>query len=233
MEAPLAQKQVLEVATAAALDSAVVERVRGGDRALFEVLMRRHNRRVYRALRAVLGRARAGELEDAMQQTWLRAFAALDAFEGASSFATWVTRIAVNEGLDRLRRKDPGAGAPLELVDASTLPSHAARADDRAESREALAVLERAIDALPTAYRAVVMLRDVEQLSTAEAADALGITEEAVRVRLHRARRALHQHLEAQLGQAAREAFPFGGSHCDGVVAAVMAAIGVPPGKAG
>lgn len=211
----------------AAPDEELVRRVRGGDTALFEVLVRRHNRRVFRTLRAVLGRAGAQDVEDAMQQTWLRAFAALGGFEGTSSFSTWLTRIAVNEGLGRLRRR-PAGGEPRELLDETLAPVPPPDAAARVEAREALAVLERAIDRLPPAYRAVVMLRQVEELSTAEAAEALGASEEAVRIRLHRARLALRDAVVDELGRGAREAFPFGGAHCDRMVAFVMAAITAP-----
>jgi RNA polymerase sigma-70 factor (ECF subfamily) len=204
-------------------DGELVRRVVAGDRAMFELLMRRHNPRVYHAIRSIL--RDESEIEDAMQQTYLLAYAHLSDFAGASSFATWLTRIALHEALGRARRPSRlvpvgDAGLPEDTVKA---PPESP--EDHAASSEAARHLERCIDRLPAIYRAVVILRDVDQLTTAEAAEALGVTEETVRIRLHRARAALRAALAEDLARGAAEAFPFLAPRCDRVVTRVMAAL--------
>jgi RNA polymerase sigma-70 factor (ECF subfamily) len=205
-------------------DGEIVERVRAGEKALFEVLMRRHNPRVYRAIRSIL--RDESEVEDAMQQTYLQAYAALGDFEGASAFSTWLTRIAINEALGRLRKR-----SRLAIVDdpdeeaEDTVSAPPETPEDRAATSEAMGLVERAIDRLPMHYRTVFMLREVDQLSTAETAKALDLTEEAVKIRLHRARAALRETLSEHVDRAAPSAFPFFAPRCDRVVAAVMSHI--------
>lgn len=206
-------------------DAEIVRCVRAGEVALFEILMRRHNPLVYRTIRSLL-RSEA-DVEDAMQQAYLRAFAHLGDFHGESAFSTWLVRIALNEALGRIR-----AGTRVSLVEdvpepqepLTTGPIHSPEV--RASAREAIDLVEQAVDALPAPFRSVFMLRDVQALSTAEVADALGITEEAVRVRLHRAHVALREALFARVRTSAREAFPFLAPRCDRIVAGVLGRIG-------
>ncbi len=216
--------QVPPVAGSAPSDLEIVRRVRGGELALFELLIRRHNPRVYRAIRALL--REEAEVEDAMQQTYLLAFARLDEFAGAAAFSTWLTRIAINEALGRLRRtgRVERLDAPEAEDEAPGPPDRSP--EDRAAGHEAMAFLQRALDRLPPAHRVVFMLRDVQELSTAEAAEALGISDDLVKVRLHRARRALREELADATGQAYAEAFPFLAPRCDRIVAAVMPRLG-------
>ncbi|MGC3996694.1 MAG: RNA polymerase sigma factor [Anaeromyxobacter sp.] len=202
-------------------DAQVVGRVLAGETALFELLIRRYNGRVYRALRAIL--RDEAEVEDAMQQAYVRAYVHLAEFRGEASFSTWLTRIAVNEGLGRLRA--PVREVPLELgADAAT---EGPSPEEAAAARETMTLLERAIDGLAVHHRTVYVLREVEGLSTAEVARVLGITEDAAKVRLHRARLALRDGLAEAVGEAAPAAFRFLAPRCDRVVAAVMGALAV------
>ena len=205
-------------------DDEIVRRVLEGDLPLYELLMRRHNQRVYRAIRSIL--RDDSECEDVMQEAYVRAYEHLHQFEGRAQFSTWLTRIAVNEALRRLAargRMDPldmpfdGEDDPmlLTVTDARTPELHASRA-------EAAALLEQAILALPQAYRAVLMLRDVEEMSTAETAEALSLTESNVKVRLHRAHDLLREELYARAGATAPQAFGFHAVRCDRVVGAVL-----------
>jgi RNA polymerase sigma-70 factor, ECF subfamily len=222
MEAVRLAPEVLKAGLEALSDAEVARRVVGGDRASFEILMRRHNTRVWRAIRSVL--RDEADAEDAMQQAWLSAYQHLGQFQGGSAFTTWLTRIALNEGLARLRRSDP-LGAAAEL-DEDTMDATASAPPDperRAAGRQLAALVEEAIDGLPVNHRTVVMLREVEGLSTAEAAEALGVSEEVVKVRLHRARQALREALWARTGAAAGEAFTFLAPRCDRMVASVFA----------
>lgn len=206
----------------ATLDEAeVVRRVRSGETALFEVLIRRHDQRVYRTVRSIL--MDEDEAEDAMQQAWIKAYLHLDEFEGTAAFSTWLVRIAANEALGRLRRRSRLAPVPEEQEE--TMPAIAEGPEERAAAREAVRLVERAVDRLPAPYRAVFMLRDVEGLSTAETATALGIAEDATKVRLHRARAMLRRTLTDLTGTAATQAFPFLAPRCNRMVESVMAAI--------
>lgn len=170
-------------------DDELVARVRAGAFAAFEGLVRRHARRVHRAVRSIL--RDEADVEDAVQQTFLQAFAAIGRFEGASTFSTWVTRIAVNEALMRARaaRRGPVLVAP----DPDALASGASGPEEQAEAREALGAVRRAVYRLPPHHREVFLLRYVEGLSVTQAAARLGITAVAVKLRLSRTRRVLRR----------------------------------------
>jgi RNA polymerase sigma-70 factor (ECF subfamily) len=202
-------------------DDDIVDRVRGGCTDAFELLMRRHNQRLYRAVRAVL--RDEAETEDVLQETYVRAFMHLDQFLGRARFATWLTRIAVHEALHRRQRR-----ARFTDIDevAETLASPSPGPERGAADGELRQFLEAAIDRLSADFRTVFVLRDVEGLSTAETAESLEIPAETVKTRLHRARRQLQQHLDRRVGESVREVFAFGFVRCDRLVGAVMERIG-------
>jgi RNA polymerase sigma-70 factor (ECF subfamily) len=204
-------------------DEEVVSRVTQGQTALFELLMRRHNERVYRAARAIL--RNDSEAEEVMQQAYVNAYAHLRQFAGRASFATWLTRIVVNEALARVRRQrrympmdsDPDVfEAPAAVTDSSENP------EAQAYQRELRSILEAAVDRLPDGAREVFVLREVQGLSTSETAEVLSIREDAVKARLSRARHALRTDLIRALGSVGPTAFSFGQSRCDRIVSAVM-----------
>jgi RNA polymerase sigma-70 factor (ECF subfamily) len=203
-------------------DEAVVERVRGGDTALYEILMRRNNQRLYRTIRAILRDDR--DVEDVMQQAYIDAYLHLDQFRGTAKFATWLTRIAVNRALRSLRR-----GPELVTADETAVFERTAadRIDPEHEmyGHELKAVLESLIEQLPDPFRVVFVMREVEGLSTAETAACLEINEETVKTRLHRAKRLLREQLDRSLGPAASSVYAFHLSRCDRVVSGVMAHI--------
>ena len=216
-------------------DERVVERVRAGDHALFEILMRRHNQRVFRLVRPVLGDD--DEAADVLQETWVRAFEHLGQFAGRASFPTWVSRIALHEAWARLRRRRrlvPTAldGDETERAPAFTPPPRSPEATS--EQRELAALLQAAVERLPLPLRMVFVLRDVEGMSTHETAELLGISNDNAKVRLHRARAALRGDLERRLGAEAPRLYGFDGERCDRIVAAVMARLPqrttAPPG---
>ncbi|HEY3445686.1 MAG TPA: RNA polymerase sigma factor [Myxococcales bacterium] len=200
-------------------DEEVVERVLAGDRSLFEVLMRRHDQRVYRAVRGLLPEADA---EDAMQQAWVSAYTHLREFRSEARFFTWIVRIAVHEALARMRRGS--RMAPLDEAE-DEVPSMQADPEVDLGRRELAGLVERAVAKLPELYRVVFMLREIEGMDTEETAEALGVTEWVVKTRLHRARTKLQAALIEEAGQAAREAFAFEAPRCNRVVGAVMQAI--------
>jgi len=201
-------------------DSEVVARVVAGDTALFEILMRRYNQRVYRAVRAILGTDE--ESEDAMQQAYLNAYSHLRQFEERAQFSTWLTRIAVNEALARLKKRkrngwDGGEEAMMAIESAMPDPEQQAHASQMRE------VVESELEALPAMYRTVLVLRDVEGLTTAEAATCLDLSEDVVKTRLHRARTMVRERIARRTGATFDAVYPFGNARCDRVVAAVMA----------
>jgi RNA polymerase sigma-70 factor, ECF subfamily len=204
-------------------DEEVVDRVLAGDTALYEIIMRRYNQRLYRVARSIV--RDDGEAEDVMQDTYVRAYQHLDQFSRLAPFSTWLTRIAVNESLARARRRsrfeqldleERGPQSPANPVESAPNPEQSTSAAELGR------LLEEALLSLPEQFRTVVMLRDVEELSTSETAEALGITEQNVKVRLHRARALVRGWLFTRVGGKAREAFPFMGVRCDRVVHSVF-----------
>ena len=207
-------------------DTEVIARVLGGETALYEIIMRRYNERLYRVARAIL--RDDGEAEDVMQDAYVRAYKSLAQFEGRSAFSTWLTRIAVNEALQRRKQRmkmepiDFQNGAEDHIMELAALGDSPEQNYGR---QEITGILEQAIAVLPEQYRVVYMLREVEEMSTEETAEALTISEENVRIRLHRARGLLKKYLVEKAGLAARHAYPFHLSRCDRVVANVFARI--------
>jgi RNA polymerase sigma-70 factor, ECF subfamily len=204
-------------------DEEIVLRVLEGETPLFEVLMRRHNERLYRAARAILRDER--EAEDVMQEAYVNAYAHLAQFDGRAKFSTWLTKIAVYEALGRARRRgryEPFDESSLETL-MPTMPSP--DPERQAFGRELGALIEAAVDKLGDGYREVFMLRQVEGLSTAETAQVLGLGEDAVKTRFSRARSALQRDLLDHAGAVAASAFTFGQARCDRVVEFVLARI--------
>lgn len=204
-------------------DEEVVERVKAGDTALYEIIMRRYNQRLYRVARAIL--RDDAEAEDVMQDCYVRAFQNLHQFAGKAAFSTWLTRIAVNESLGRLKLRqridqldenDEMAGGFMSSTETAPDP------ESKASIGELTELLEMALLALPEQYRAVVMLRDIEEMTTSETAAALELTEENVKVRLHRGRSMIRNWLLERVGTNRKSASPFMGERCDRVVAAVF-----------
>jgi RNA polymerase sigma-70 factor (ECF subfamily) len=200
-------------------DEEIVARIVAGESALFELLMRRHNQRVYRAVRAVL--ASDEDAEDVMQQAYLNAYTHLRQFAGEARFTTWLTRIAVNEALARRRRGAFFVQGDEEMT--MRLPDVKTPDPERhAVASELRAVMEREIAALPESFRMVFVMREVEGLSTTETAAVLGVSDDLVKTRLHRARATLRDNLFRSAGVTLDTLFAFGNARCDRVVAEVM-----------
>lgn len=212
-------------------DEEAVRRIRGGETALFEVLMRRYNRRLYRVARSIV--KDDGEAEDVMQQAYVNAYTHLDQFAERARFRTWLTRIAVHEALARARRSarlesfdammDRSGREPEELVASQLDP------EQQALTGEFRCVLESSLDAIPEIYRTVFVLREVEGLDTAETAECLGVSEDTVKTRLYRARALLRAEVFERAGLASSEVFRFHLTRCDRVVAKVFAQLELPP----
>jgi RNA polymerase sigma-70 factor (ECF subfamily) len=205
-------------------DEEIVDRVVAGETVLFEILMRRHNQRIYRIVRSIL--ADGDESEDVMQDAYVRAYEHLKQFEGRSTFITWLTRIAMHEAFARAQRRKRLTSLDCDevMTDMKLAPAPDSP-EKNVANQELHTALEAAILSLAPKYRSVIMLRDVEEMSTAEAACALEISEQTVKVRLHRAHAQVRRALYRRSGSCARELFTFPATRCDRVVAAVMARI--------
>lgn len=205
-------------------DEQAVERVLAGETGLYELLMRRYNQRLYRISRSVLRNDL--EAEDVVQDAWVRAYEHLDQFSGRARFATWVTKIALYEALARARSKNRfhtrGGSGEDERPDMEQFESPLASPESAAMRTELRELLEAAVERLPEHYRSVFVLREIEQLNTADTAACLDLKEEAVKTRLHRGRALLRRDLAERIGAVSTEAFPFLGARCDRIVAQVM-----------
>lgn len=199
-----------------------------GDAAPFEAIMRRHNQLLFRTARGIV--ESDGEAEDVVQEAWIRAWRALSSFRAESKLSTWLTRIAINEALGRLRRNSAQI-IPLEAAMRSTdsdTQSALTEAPDRGPERsvqrsQVRALIEERIDLLPEAFRSVFMLRAIEEMSVDEVAEVLAIPTATVRTRYFRARALLREGLAQEMDLAIGEAFSFAGGRCDRIVAYVMA----------
>jgi RNA polymerase sigma-70 factor (ECF subfamily) len=205
-----------------------------GDVDAFRRIMQQNNRRLFRVARSVL--QNDAESEEVVQETYMRAFAAIGGFRGGSSLSTWLTRIALNEALGRRRRRRPVEGLSVgedgaARVGATIVAFPAAPGDDdpeRTASRRQIAgMLERAIDDLPEPFRIVFVMRAVEEMSVEETAAELGIPEATVKTRLHRARALLRKAVQTEIGSALNEAFPFAGRRCARCIETVIARLTV------
>ena len=214
-----------EIKDGALTDDVVVRRVLDGDVALMEILMRRYNQRLFRAVRSIV--KDDSQVEDIVQETYVRAYEHLSQFEGRAKFSTWLTKIAIYEAYARLRRFDHQNVDSISELEEKGLFMNSSERDPERQTfdGEMRLLLERAFDVLPDDYRSVFMLREIEGLSTAETAECLEISEENVKTRLHRAREFLQRELYAAACATARTAFQFLGPRCDRVVARVMARI--------
>jgi RNA polymerase sigma-70 factor (ECF subfamily) len=207
-------------------DEQVVSRVVAGESELFELLMRRYNERLYRVVRGILDDD--SEAEDVVQDAFVRAYDHLGQFAGRALFSNWLTRIAVNEARARARRR-------RRVLEIDSLPhaqrdfilKHSVERDPerRAADQDLRTVLEAAIGSLSAPYRVVLVLRDVEGMSTAATAECLGLKVSAVKTRLHRARAVLRRRLAERAIAACRDAFEFPAPRCDRVVNAFLARI--------
>lgn len=213
-------------------DAELVARAVQGDPHAFELIMRRHNRLLYRTARSVLKNDQ--EAEDAVQEAYLNAWRALASFRADARLSTWLVRIVLNEALGRLRRRhdnvvplEPDDGTGTATSGVSPEADFNEQPDRQASRAELRRVIEARIDALPEVFRTVFMLRAVEEYTVDEVAAVLGIPEITVRTRFFRARSLLREGLAREVDHALEGAFPFAGARCDRIVAGVLAQLAV------
>jgi RNA polymerase sigma-70 factor, ECF subfamily len=213
-----------------ASDFELATRASRGDTLAFEGIMRRHNQLLFRTARSIL--KSDDETEDALQEAYLRAWRAIGSFREDARLSTWLARIVINESLGRRRRRsalvlplDPAVSANGETME-SQVPGDPDHQPERVAMREEIRqLIERRIDRLPDAYRTVFVLRAVEEMSVAETALVLDLTEATVRTRFLRARGMLREHLSRDIDMAVDDAFSFDGARCDRIVAGVLAGL--------
>jgi RNA polymerase sigma-70 factor (ECF subfamily) len=214
-------------------DAELVRRVLARDADAFRTIMQRHNRRLYRIARSVL--RNGAEAEDAVQEAYVSAFTHLASYRGESSLAAWLSRIAMNEALGRLRRRR--STAEVATLDETRSEAEiiqfprAAQNDDPERTmaqRQILQLVEQATDDLAEPYRLVFVTRIIEGMSVEETAELLGIKPQTVKTRLHRARQLVRDQLNKQIGPVLMDAFPFAGKRCERMTDAVMKRLGLP-----
>ena len=209
-------------------EAALIARARRKDAGAVALIIQQQNQRLYRIARSIL--RDDFEAEDALQEAYIRAFTSLDSFRGESQLGTWLSRIVMNEALGRLRRRKPtvefdtfakahdGSAEIIRFPSSAELDPETTMAQ-----REIRALLERAIDALPEAFRTVLVARLIEGMSIEETAELFAIKPETVKTRLHRARKLLKDEMEKHVGPAMADAFPFAGRRCERLAQAVLA----------
>ncbi|MBF8964155.1 RNA polymerase sigma factor [Pontibacter sp. FD36] len=223
-------KQITATEKAALSDVAVVERVLDGDVSLYELLMRRHNQKLYRVIRSYLKQEQ--EVEDVMQETYMKAFEKLAQFRSDAMFSTWLIRIGINKALARLREKKKLSSATYLLDQPESLSSllsqmNAANPEQAAIRQEVKQLVERAIDSIPEKYKIVYTLREMEDMSIHDIAQCLDLSESNVKVRLHRAKSMLKESLFKL--SIVGDVFEFGSKRCDAVVMRVLRVL--PPDR--
>lgn len=205
-------------------DSQVVSRILLGETALFEILMRRYNQKLYRIIHGYF--THDDDIEDIMQETYMRAFEKLEQYRHESAFSTWLIRIGINTALMRLRAKErqnlsmTGYANEVSLLQKNHTRQYA---DSKMIEDEMKGLLEKAIDNLPEKYKVVYIMKHIEGMELEEIAQCLQITENNVKVRLHRAKNHLKERLLHLCSDA--EIFNYGNTRCDNLVQQVMGKI--------
>lgn len=208
-------------------EAELIGRARARDEAALRAIMQANNRRLYRLARGIL--RNDSEAEDVVQETYVRAFTHLDGFRGESGLSTWLSRIAINEALGRVRSQKPHvdlSALPEATIAAQIiqfpLSSVAGDPEKSMAQREIQRVVEHAIDELPDDFRMVFIARIMEGMSIEETAALLGVKPETVKTRLHRARAMLRENVEKKIGPVVMDAFPFAGWRCERLTEAVL-----------
>ena len=207
-------------------ESEIIKRILTGEKELYEILVRRNNQKLYRIIRSYLKAEAEADVEDVMQNSYIKGFTKLDQFKLESSFSTWLIRIGINESLARLNGKEkiiqlnnpynnPNGNSTLEIPDYKQLNPH-----ETMIRKEAKQLIENAIDHLDTKYKSVYMRREGEEMSILEIAYTLDLTVSNVKVRLYRAKEMLKEKLYEL--NADKNIFEFGFSRCDRITERVM-----------
>jgi RNA polymerase sigma factor (sigma-70 family) len=204
-------------------DTVLVKRILQGEKELFEIILRRYNQKLYRIIRGYLRDTE--DIQDTMQETYLKAFDKLYQFQGTSAFSTWLIRIGINEALQKIKKrgKTVSLKSDNEEDDYKIIQLPASKQmnpEYAAINHETRKLIELSIDALPEKYRSVYIMREVEGMEISTIADCLGLEINNVKVRIHRAKSLMKDSLLRLSSDTA--IFEFGSSKCDSVVDYVM-----------
>jgi len=202
----------------------VIESIKNGDTKQYELIIRKYNQRLYRIARAII--KEDSEVEDILQDTYLKAYQALSQFQNKSQFSTWITRILINNANARLKKKQRIESTDsLSWLEDKMVEDELTTPENRASNLELKKILEESIDNLPESLRTVYVMREIEGLNVTETAQCLDLSEENVKTRLHRAKAFLKEELYKRT-KGDIELFRFGLERCDRVVISVMIQIG-------
>jgi len=228
----MTQRRAKQPAPATLDDTELVRRALARDAGAFRTIMQRNNRRLYRIARSVL--QNGTEAEDAVQEAYVSAFTHLASYRGESSLAGWLSRIAMNEALGRLRGRRPTVDIETlgdARIEAKIIQFPLSAQNDDPErtmaQRQILQLVEQATDDLPEAYRLVFVMRVIEGMSVEETAELLRIKPQTVKTRLHRARSLVRDQLDKQIGPVLMDAFPFAGRRCERMTNTVLNRFGL------
>lgn len=201
-------------------DNVVVNRVLDGEKELFEILVRRYNQTLYRAVRSYLKSEK--DIEDTMQDTYLKAFRKLHQFKNDAAFSTWLVRIGINEALQRIRKRSKVQSIKIAQTENDTFQpeSRLMNPENKTIQDETRTLLEKAVDQLPEKYRVVYVLREIERMDNKSIAECLELNEGNVKVRFHRSKKLLKEILCDLYSNT--ELFEFGDSRCDKLTNYVM-----------
>jgi RNA polymerase sigma-70 factor, ECF subfamily len=202
----------------AVCDEQIIQRVKDGETFLFEIVMRRYNQRLFRVIRGIL--KEESETEEVMQEAYVRAYEHLHQFAGRSKFSTWLTKIAVYEAYRRRKSRQRTSGFDDYIEQPMTTSDRSP--EQQTFDSEMRGLMEAAVDSLSNEYREVLVMRDIEGMTTSETAECLNITEDNVKVRLFRARATIRRVLFDRAGAASPSAFQFLGARCDRMVHDVL-----------
>jgi RNA polymerase sigma-70 factor (ECF subfamily) len=216
---------------AAVSESELIRRAKAREEAAIRAILKANNRRLFRIARGIL--RNDAEAEDVVQETYVRALTHLEGFRGDSSLSTWLSRIAMNEAMGRLRGRRPSLdldSLSQDRLEAEIIPFPTALSDPEKSmaQRQIQEVVEHAIDRLPEPFRLVFITRVMEEMTVEETAELLSLRPETVKTRLHRARALLRQNVEREIGPVMLEAFPFAGRRCERLTEAVLRRLGFP-----
>ena len=214
---------------AAVSERELIRRAKARDEAAVRAIVKANNRRLFRIARGIL--RNDAEAEDVLQETYVRALTHLEGFRGDSSLSTWLSRIAMNDAMGRLRGRRPSLdwdSLSENRLEAEIIPFPAASSDPEKSmaQRQIQEVVEHAIDQLPEPFRLVFITRVMEEMTVEETAELLSLKPETVKTRLHRARALLRQNVEKEIGPVILEAFPFAGRGCERLTEAVLRRLG-------
>lgn len=208
-------------------ESDVIRRIIAGEKELFEILIRRNNQKLYRVIRTYLNNE--AEIEDVMQNSYLKAYVKLYQFKLEASFSTWLIRIAINEALARINEKSKirHINNQIENIEGSRIIEiqdyKNSNPQDKMIEREMKYTLEKAIDSLDVKYREVYILKEIEEMSSKEVAEALEISVANVKIRVHRAKAMLKETIYELSNE--KTVFEFGFSRCDRITEYVMSSL--------